>query len=104
MGHVGGFEGGMLGPSFKGCMGVISPLRGGLGEAPTRYFFIEKRVIFFPLFSCCLKFHVHCWATFRHIVFFDGFIFLVKELGLLTNPGHWVRVLDVTGSYMNIVF
>jgi hypothetical protein len=24
--------------------------------------------------------------------FADGFIFLVKELGFLTNPGHWVRV------------
>jgi hypothetical protein len=29
------------------------------------------------------------------VVFFsDGFLFPVKELGLLTNPGHWVRVLD----------
>jgi hypothetical protein len=35
--------------------------------------------------------------------FFDGFLFPVKELGLLTNPGHWVRVLDVAGSYMYIV-
>jgi hypothetical protein len=35
--------------------------------------------------------------------FADGFLFLVKELGLLTNPGHWVRVLDVFGSYMYIV-
>jgi hypothetical protein len=46
---------------------------------------------------------VHCWAVFRHMVFSDGFLFLVKELGLLTNPGHWVRVLDVIGSYMYIV-
>jgi hypothetical protein len=37
------------------------------------------------------------------MVFVDGFLFLVKELGLLTNPGHWVRVLDVVGSYMYIV-
>jgi hypothetical protein len=35
--------------------------------------------------------------------FFDGFLFIVKELGLLTNPGHWIRVLDVVGSYMYIV-
>jgi hypothetical protein len=35
--------------------------------------------------------------------FVDGFLFPVKELGLLTNPGHWVRVLDATGSYMYIV-
>jgi hypothetical protein len=31
------------------------------------------------------------------------FLFPVKELGLWTNPGHWVRVLDVVGSYMYIV-
>jgi hypothetical protein len=35
--------------------------------------------------------------------FYDGFLFLVKELWLLTNPGYWVRVLDSTGSYMYIV-
>jgi hypothetical protein len=35
--------------------------------------------------------------------FADGFLFLVKELGFWTNPGHWVRVLDVAGSYMYIV-
>jgi hypothetical protein len=34
------------------------------------------------------------------MVFFDGFLFPVEELGLLTNPGHWVRVLDVAGSYI----
>jgi hypothetical protein len=54
-----------------------------------------------PRFS--FNFHVHCWAVFRHMVFSDGFLFPVKELGLLTNPGHWVRVLDVIGSYMYIV-
>jgi hypothetical protein len=37
------------------------------------------------------------------MVFADGFLFSVKELGLLTNPSHWVRVLDVVGSYMYIV-
>jgi hypothetical protein len=35
--------------------------------------------------------------------FVDGFLFLVKELGLLTNPGHWIRVLDIVGSYMYIL-
>jgi hypothetical protein len=35
--------------------------------------------------------------------FADGFLFLVKELGFWTNLGHWVRVLDVIGSYMYIV-
>jgi hypothetical protein len=37
------------------------------------------------------------------MVFFDGFLFPVKELGFWTNPSHWVRVLDATGSYMYIV-
>jgi hypothetical protein len=34
------------------------------------------------------------------MVFADGFLFPVKELGFLTNRGHWVRVLDVVGSYI----
>jgi hypothetical protein len=38
------------------------------------------------------------------MVFADGFLFPVKQLGFLTNPGHWVRFLDVIGSYMYIVF
>ena len=38
-----------------------------------------------------------------HGFFCDGFLFLVKELGFWTNPGHWVRVLDAAGSYMYIV-
>jgi hypothetical protein len=37
------------------------------------------------------------------MVFADGFLFSVKELGLLNNPGHWVRVSDAAGSYMYIV-
>jgi hypothetical protein len=35
------------------------------------------------------------------MVFADGFLFPVKELGFWTNPGHWVRVLDAAGSYMS---
>jgi hypothetical protein len=45
----------------------------------------------------------HFWAIFWHMVFVDGFLFLIKELGLLTNPGHWVRVLDAIESYMYIL-
>jgi hypothetical protein len=63
----------------------------------------SSSVSYLPHFLCCLDFHVHCWAVFRHMVFADGFLFLVTELGLLTNTGHWVRVLDVVGSYMYIV-
>jgi hypothetical protein len=76
---------------------------GGLGAVPPRFFFLGKRVAFLPHFSCRLNFHVHCWVVFWHMVFSNGFLFSVKELGLLTNLGHWVRVLDATGSYMYIV-
>jgi hypothetical protein len=31
------------------------------------------------------------------------FLFPVKELGFCSNLGHWVRVLDVAGSYMYIL-
>jgi hypothetical protein len=36
------------------------------------------------------------------VVFFDSFLFQVKVLGLLTNPGHYIRVYDVVGSYIYI--
>jgi hypothetical protein len=35
--------------------------------------------------------------------FVDGFLFSVKELGLLAILGHWIRVLDVASSYMYIL-
>jgi hypothetical protein len=41
--------------------------------------------------------------VFWHMVFDDGFLFPVKELGLLTYSGYWIRFLDATGSYMYIV-
>jgi hypothetical protein len=30
--------------------------------------------------------------SFRHMVFIDGFLIPVKELGLFTNLGQWIRV------------
>jgi hypothetical protein len=39
---------------------------------------LEKRVTYLGGFSA-------------HGFFADGFLFPIKELGLLTNPGHWVR-------------
>jgi hypothetical protein len=66
-------------------------------------FFPGETCLILPHFSCFLDFHVHCWEVFRHMVFVDVFLFSIKELGLLTNPFHWVRVLDVVGSYMYIV-
>ena len=53
-------------------------------------FFLEKRVTYLGGFLA-------------HGFFVDGFLFPVKESGLLTNLGHWVRVLDVVGFYMYIV-
>jgi hypothetical protein len=65
------------------------------------------RVVASPCWVCVIFFlgkHVTYLGVFSVDGFFaDGFLFLVKELGLLTNPGHWVRVLDATGSYMYIV-
>jgi hypothetical protein len=51
------------------------------------------------------KLTVFCifFLVFRHMVFANGFLIPVKELGLLTDPGQWIRGLDVTGSYMYIV-
>jgi hypothetical protein len=77
-------------------------VRGFGGIDPKNFFFLGKCVAFLPRFSCHLDFCVLCWAVFRHMVFVDGFLFSVKELGSLTNLGHWVRVLDVTDSYMCI--
>jgi hypothetical protein len=83
--------------------------RGGSGAAPPRKFFWAD--IFSPVSSR----HIIAGPTyfrddifpglggFRHMVFADGFLFPVKELGFWTNPGHWVRVLDAAGSYMYIV-
>jgi hypothetical protein len=62
------------------------------------FFFLFASFFVLPRFSCPLLggFSAHGFLS-------DGFLFPVKELGLLTNPGHWVRVLDATGSYMYIV-
>jgi hypothetical protein len=67
-----------------GCAGVR-------GQRPRNFFFLPRE-------TC----HIFRWF-FATWSFVDGFLFSVKELGLLTNPGHWVRVLDVAGSYMYIV-
>jgi hypothetical protein len=70
-------------------MGQISPLCRGSEAMPPQ----KKLAIF------CVRF----WAIFRHMDFADDFLFPVKELGLLTKPGYWIRVLDAMGSYMYIV-
>jgi hypothetical protein len=64
--------------------------KGVKGKCPQIFFFLGKCVTYLGGFLA-------------HGFFADGFLFPVKELGLLTNPGHWVRVLDTIGSYMYIV-
>jgi hypothetical protein len=62
-------------------------------------------VIFFasgPHFFC-IGTTLYLGGFLAHGFFADGFLFPVKELGFWTNPGHWVRVLDATGSYMYFV-
>jgi len=34
------------------------------------------------------------------MVFVDGFLIPVKELGLLTNSSQWIRVLDAAEPYI----
>jgi hypothetical protein len=70
---------------------IQGPTCGGFGAAPSKFCFLPRQT--------CHMFRLFCSTWF----FADGFLFPVKELGLLTNPGHWVRVLDVAGSYMYIV-
>jgi hypothetical protein len=79
--------------------------RGGFrGSAP------EKKKIFpretchiFASFFMSPRFSCPLLGSFSAHGFCRWFSISVKELGLLTNPGHWVRVLDATGSYMYIV-
>jgi hypothetical protein len=69
----------------------VDPPAGVRGQRPQKnVFYLGKRVMYLGGF-------------FGTWFFFDGFLFLVKELGFWTNPGHWVRVLDVASSYMYIV-
>jgi hypothetical protein len=88
------------------CRGVEPPARGFGGSAPEN-FFLGRHIFagFGPTYFRGLTyFRDHMiLGGFRHMVFADGFLFLVKELGFWTNPGHWVRVLDAAGSYMYIV-
>jgi hypothetical protein len=89
-----------------GCRGAEPPTRGS-GAAPPKFFFWAD------IFSPVSGRHIIAGPTyfrdhmilggFWHMVFADGFLFPVKELGFWTNPGHWVRVLDAAGSYMYIV-
>jgi hypothetical protein len=79
-----------------------APRAGVRGQRPRKFFFWAD--IFSPTYFGPTYFRDHMiLGGFRHMVFADGFLFPVKELGFWTNPGHWVRVLDAVGSYMYIV-
>jgi hypothetical protein len=77
--------------------------RGVQGQRPREFFCLEKHVTFFLVFCVASIFMSVVGWFFGTWFFADGFLFPVKELWLLTNPGHWVRVLDAVGSYMYIV-
>jgi hypothetical protein len=82
----------------KGVQGVLNTphprgLQGFEGGSPRE----KKFGLFLAVFCVC------CLAVFWHMVFADGFLILVKELGLLTNMGQWIMHLGVVGSYMYIV-
>jgi hypothetical protein len=95
----------------RGVRGGGAPRAGVRGQRP-RKFFLGRHIFagFGPTYyrrghiSGTTYFWDHMiLGGFRHMVFADGFLFPVKELGFWTNPGHWVRVLDAAGSYMYIV-
>jgi hypothetical protein len=78
-----------------GLQGGRAPAR-GFGAAPPKKNFTPERHISRTTF--------YLGDFLAHGFFFsDGFLFIVKELGFWTNPGHWVRVLDAAGSYMYIL-
>jgi hypothetical protein len=91
----------------RGVRGGVGGQGGVRGQCPRKNFF------WVDIFSLVSGRHIIAGLTyfrdhmilggFRHMVFADGFLFPVKELGFWTNPGHWVRVLDAAGSYMYIV-
>jgi hypothetical protein len=67
-----------------GLSGAKSPHSGVRGRCPReKIVCLGKRVTYLGGFSA-------------HGFFADGFLFSVKELRLLINLGHWVRVLDAT--------
>jgi hypothetical protein len=81
--------------AHRGVRGGKSPPRGGSGAAPLKFLFSHQDRIFGTT--------LYLGGFSAHGFFSDGFLFSVKELGFWTNLGHWVRVLDATGSYMYFV-
>jgi hypothetical protein len=84
---------------------------GGSGAEPPKLFFF--RPTYFRRADIFSGRHITEMTYFRDHMILGGFsahgflpmvfYFAVKELGFWTNPGHFLRVLDVAGSYMYIV-
>jgi hypothetical protein len=89
-----GVRGGAASPPFRGCRGVEPPAWGFGGSS------LKKKI---RTGTTYFRDHMIFRWFFGTWFFADGFLFPVKELGFWTNLGHWVRVLDVAGSYMYIV-
>jgi hypothetical protein len=70
------------------------------GKCPREFFLPWETCHIFALFFMSPQFSCPLLGNFSA----HGFLFPIKELGFLTNPGHWVRVLEAAGSYMYIVF
>jgi hypothetical protein len=77
-------------------------MQGFGGSAPKIFLPWEMCHIFLVFRVASIFVSIVVWF-FGTWFFDDGFLFPVKKLGLLTNPGHWVRVLDAAVSYMYIV-
>jgi hypothetical protein len=93
IGRIGGLERGPLGP----------PLGFG-GNTPKKFFFPQETCRIFSSFFMLHLFSCPLLGRFFGTWFFANvFLFPVKELRLLTNPSHWVMVLDAAGSYIYIV-
>jgi hypothetical protein len=66
----------------KDIWGVLStPNRKICGSSPREKIIGPFLVVF------CVRF----WRFFRHMAFANGFLILIKELGLLNNLGQWIR-------------
>jgi hypothetical protein len=82
-----------------------APCAGVRGQRPRKVFLHQDNIFLGRHITGTTYFRDHMifrWF-FGTWFFADGFLFPVKELGFWTNSGHWVRVLDVPGSYMYIV-
>jgi hypothetical protein len=71
--------------------------------SPSEFFFPWETCHIFASFFVSPQVLCPLLGGFLTHGFFRWFYISVKELGLLTNTGHWVRVLDAASSYMYIV-